>query len=60
MSNDLNDWPNMDSQLDMGLELKSMDSESREIRYIVPETIQVTLVYRFDGSLLGYELDYKG
>lgn len=59
MSDNFNDWPNTESQLDMGLELQSMDSKSKEIKYIVPETIQVTLVYRFDGTLLGYELDYR-
>jgi hypothetical protein len=49
----------MQSQLDMGLELKSMDSKYKEVKYIVPDTMQVTFVYRYDGTLLGYELDYK-
>ena len=59
MSDDARYWPNMQSQLDMGLELKSMDSKYKEVKYIVPDTMQVTFVYRYDGTLLGYELDYK-
>jgi hypothetical protein len=59
MSDDARYWPNMQSQLDMGLELKSTDSKYQEVKYIVPDTMQVTLVYRYDGTLLGYELDYR-
>lgn len=59
MSDYYRDWPKIESQLDMGLEFKSMDSKYKEVKYIVPDTMQVTLVYRYDGTLLGYELDYK-
>ncbi len=54
-----NAWANTQSQRDMGLKVESMDYENQEIRFTVPDNMKITPVYRYDGSWVGYDLDYK-
>jgi hypothetical protein len=54
-----NVWANTQLQRDMGLRVESMHYENQEIRYTVPDNMQIILIYRYDGSWVGYDLDYK-
>ena len=40
-----NVWANTQSQRDTGLRIESMDYENQEIRYVVPDNMQITLLY---------------